>query len=127
MKHKEFNSNLKFGQKKLFSELYSLRIRIRERELLDESPYQQQQKETLENKMNNNSFNVERERCLAATIFFYLSSFITILSSFSINLKIWFKDNREAQKKRIGLKNTSTTETLALSTETSINLWQRES
>lgn len=102
MKHKEFNSNLKFGQKKLFTELYSLRIRIRGRELLDESLYHHhQQQETLENELNNNSFNVERERCLAATIFFYLSSFITILSSFSINLKIWFKDNREAQKKEL--------------------------
>lgn len=99
MKHKELNSNLKFGQKKLFSELYSLRIRIRGRELLDESLYQQQQKETLENELNNNSFNVERERCLVATIFFYLSSFITILSSFSINLKIWLKDDRRPQKK----------------------------
>lgn len=96
MKHKELNSNLKFGQKKLFSELYSLRIRIRGRELPDESLYQQQQKETLENELNNNNFNVERERCLAATIFFYLSSFITISSSFSINLKIWLKDDRRA-------------------------------
>lgn len=61
MKHKGLNSNLKFGQKKLFSELYSLRIRIRGRELLDESLYQQQQqKGTLENKLNINSFNVER-------------------------------------------------------------------
>lgn len=67
MKHKELNSNLKFGEKKLFSELYSLRIRIRGRELLDESLYQPQQKETLENKLNN-SFNGEREKCLAATI-----------------------------------------------------------
>lgn len=80
MKHKELNSNLRFGQKKLFSALYSLRIRIRGRELLDESLYQQQQ-ETLEKELN--SFNVEREGCLAATVFFYLSSFITRLSSFS--------------------------------------------
>lgn len=69
MKHKEINSNLKFVDKKLFSELYSLRIIIRGRELLDESLYQPQQKETLENKPNN-SFNVGREKCLAATICF---------------------------------------------------------
>ena len=95
----ELNSNLKFGQKKLFSELYSLRIRIRGRELLDESLHQQQQKKTLENELNNKSFNVERERCLAATVFFYLSSFITVSSSFSINLKNWLKHDKGAQKK----------------------------
>lgn len=93
MKHKELNTNLKFGQKKLFSELYSLRIRIRGRELLDERLYQPQQKETLENKLNN-SFNVEREKCLAATICFALSSSTTILNSLPINLRIWLKDDR---------------------------------
>lgn len=118
MKHKELNSNLKFGEKKLFSELYSLWIRIRGRELLDESLYQPQQKETLENKLNN-SFNVEREKCLAATIWFAPSTIITTLSSLPINLRIWLKDDRWAQK-----KNISTTETLALSTATCINLWQ---
>lgn len=84
------NSNLKFGEKKLFSELYPLRIRIRGRELLDESLYQPQQKETLENKLNN-SFNGERDQCLAATICFALS---TILNSLPINLRIWLKDDR---------------------------------
>lgn len=59
MKHKELVSNSKFGQTKLFSELYSLRIRIRGRELLHESFFQQ--KETLENKLNINSFNAERD------------------------------------------------------------------
>lgn len=93
MKHKELNSDLKFGEKKLFSELYSLRIIIRGRELLDESLYQPQQKETLENKLNN-SFNVEREKCLAATICFALSTIITILNSLPINLRFWLKDDR---------------------------------
>lgn len=59
MKHKELDSNSKFGQTKLCSELYSLRIRIRGRELLHESLFQQ--KETLENKLNINSFNAEKD------------------------------------------------------------------
>lgn len=98
MKHKELDSNSKFGQTKLFSELYSLRIRIRGRELLHESFFQQ--KETLENKLNINSFNAERDAINVWLKYLQLSTQLyAILSSFSTRPKIWLKDDRGAQKK----------------------------